>query len=96
MTKKSSASSRPAGLKSMRSEDIGNKKWSERERRAVRRAARLQAAGDDSGIDFEDIPRLNPSQLSRIVRLRDARPGQQLASKQGLRIDPRPRRAPAR
>ena len=74
MAKKSSALSQPAGLKSMRSEDIKNRKWTESERRAVRRIARSQATGDDSDINFEDIPRLTAEQLARMVRLRDVRP----------------------
>ena len=57
----------------MRSEDIKNRQWTEREKRAVRRAAASQAAGDDSGINFEDIPRLTAEQLARMVRLRDVR-----------------------
>lgn len=58
----------------MTSDDIGNRKWTESERQAVRRIARSQAAGDDSDIDFEDIPRLTAEQLARMVRLRDVRP----------------------
>src|SRR5258708_1379987 len=73
MAKKSSASSQPAGLKSMRSEDIKRRQWTEREKRAIRRAAVSQAAGDDSDINFEDIPRLTAEQLARMVRLRDVK-----------------------
>jgi uncharacterized protein (DUF4415 family) len=58
----------------MRSEDIKNRKWSERERQALRRIASRQAVGDDSHIKFEDIPRLTDEQLANMVRLRDARP----------------------
>ena len=58
----------------MRSEDIENRQWTERERRTLRRVARRQAAGDDSRIDFDDIPRLTDEQLANMVRLRDARP----------------------
>ena len=58
----------------MRSEDIKNRQWTERERQALRRVARRQAVGDDSRIDFEDIPRLTEEQLANMVRLRDARP----------------------
>ncbi len=39
----------------------------------MRRAAKSQAAGDDSGINFEDIPRLTEAQLASMVRLRDVR-----------------------
>ena len=39
----------------------------------LRRVAERQAAGDDSGIDFEDIPRLTEKQLASIVRLGGAK-----------------------
>ena len=74
MAKKSSTSSQPARLKSMRSEDIKNRHWTERERQALRRIAARQALGDDSRINVEDIPRLTDEQLASMVRLRDARP----------------------
>jgi hypothetical protein len=56
----------------MRSEDIANRQWSEEDRLALRRAAEKQAAGDDSGINFDDIPRLTSEQLAAMVRLRDS------------------------
>jgi len=40
---------------------------------AVRRIAAAQAVGDDSGIDYSDIPRLTPEQLAGMVRLREVR-----------------------
>jgi uncharacterized protein (DUF4415 family) len=55
----------------MRSEDIRNRKWTERELVALRRAAKSQAAGDDSGIDFGDIPRLSKAQLAAMTKLRE-------------------------
>jgi uncharacterized protein (DUF4415 family) len=58
----------------MRSEDIENRQWTERDRQTLRRVARRQAAGEDSRINFEDIPRLTDEQLANMVRLRDARP----------------------
>jgi uncharacterized protein (DUF4415 family) len=70
VAKKSSASSRPARLKSMRSEDIKNRKRTEKERRTLRRVARRQAAGDESHINVDDIPRLTDEQLASMVRLR--------------------------
>src|SRR6516165_4144139 len=73
MVKKSSGLSRPAGLRSVRSEDIRSRHFSERERRALRRAARRQASGDDSDISFRDIRRLTDEQLVNLVRLRDVR-----------------------
>jgi len=73
MVKKLSASSRHGGLVRMTSEDIRNRKWTEAEKEAVRRGAAAQAAGDDSGIDYSDIPKLTEEQLARMVRLRDVR-----------------------
>ena len=57
----------------MRSEDIGNRRWTETERRALRRAAERQAAGDESRLNLDDIPRLTDEQLASMVRLRDVR-----------------------
>ena len=85
MAKKLSASSRPAGLKSMRSEDIRNRRWTEKERRALRRASKLQAVGDDSGINFEDIPRLTDKQLASMTRLREVKRKVAVS----VRLDPR-------
>ena len=73
MAKKSSVSSRPAGLKSVKSEDIRNRQWTEKERRTLRLAARRQASGNDSDIDFRDIARLTDKQLADLVRLRPVR-----------------------
>ena len=39
----------------------------------MRRLAAAQAAGDDGGIDYSDIPRLTPEQLAGMVRLREVR-----------------------
>ena len=57
----------------MRSEDIRNRRWSEKERRALRLAAKRQASGDDVDINFRDIPRLTEEQLANLVRLRDVK-----------------------
>jgi uncharacterized protein (DUF4415 family) len=57
----------------MTSSDIKDKVWSEAEKEAVRRMAALQAAGDDTGIDYSDIPELTAEQLAGMVRLRDVR-----------------------
>ena len=73
MEKKSSASSRLVRLKSMRSEDSNNREWTEAEKAALRKIAEKQAAGDDSGIDFSDIPALSAAQLASMVKLRDVR-----------------------
>lgn len=56
----------------MKSADIKNRKWTKQERDALSRAAHLQAEGDDSDIDFSDIPPLTKAQLASMVRLRSA------------------------
>ena len=84
MAKKSSASSRPAGPTKMTSADIKNRKWTEGERRAMKRHAAKQAAGDDSDINYEDIPPLTDQQLAQMVRLRDMRPKVPVS----VRLDP--------
>src|SRR5580704_17528490 len=86
MAKKPSASSQPARMKSMRSEDIRNRQWTDKERQAMRRVAGRQAAPDDSRINLEDIPRLTDEQLAHMVRLRDARPRKVAVS---VRLDAR-------
>ena len=73
MARKLSASSRPAGLKSMSSEDIKNRQWTKKELQALHHAGKNQAAGDDSDINFKDVPRLIENQLASMVRLRDVR-----------------------
>ena len=54
-------------------EDIKRKKWTKAEIEAVERIAAKQAAGDDSDIDYSDIPPLTDEQLASMVRLRDFR-----------------------
>ena len=71
MARKSSESSRRVPLKSMKSEDIKSRQWTEAERSVVRRLASRQAACDDSHIQFEDAPRLTKKQLEQMTRLRD-------------------------
>ncbi|MGH9406655.1 MAG: BrnA antitoxin family protein [Terriglobia bacterium] len=68
----------------MSSEDIKNRRWKESERRALRLGANRQAAGNDSGINLEDIPRLNDQQLAKLVRLREAKPKVAVS----VRLDP--------
>ena len=70
MVKKSSASSRPAELTTMSTADIKSRVWTERERRALRKAGEAQASGSEAGLDFSQIPRLTEEQLARLVRLR--------------------------
>ena len=69
----------------MTSDDIKDRKWSEEERQALRRQAARQAAGDDSDINFEDIPHLTDEQLAQMVRLRDIRPKVPVS----VRLEPR-------
>jgi uncharacterized protein (DUF4415 family) len=58
----------------MSSEDIRNRKWTEAEKNLVRRAAAEREAGLDlPESEYEDIPRLTPEQLARMVRLRGPR-----------------------
>ena len=85
MAKRSSASSPRAKRKSVRSEDIRRRRWTKGELDAARRIAARQAAGDDSGINYEDIPRLSDEQLAKMVRLRDVRPKVPVS----VRLDPR-------
>ena len=84
MAKKSHASSRPVGLTRMRSEDIKSRKWTEVEQRSMKRHAAKQSAGDDSDINYDDIPRLTDEQLAQMVRLRDVRPKVPVS----VRLDP--------
>jgi uncharacterized protein (DUF4415 family) len=69
----------------MRSEDIRNRQWAEKERQALRFAAGRQASGNDSDINFRDIPRLTGEQLANLVRLRDVRRKVAVS----VRLDPR-------
>ena len=85
MARKASASSRPGGLKSMKSEDIKTRKWTDAERRSVKHHAAKQAIGDDSDINYDDIPRLTEKQLAQMVRLRDLRPKVPVS----VRLDPK-------
>ena len=73
MEKKLSGSSRRGTLTSVKAEDIFNKPLTKRERETVRRTAERQASGDDSHIDYSDIPPLSDEQLAAMTRFRDAR-----------------------
>jgi uncharacterized protein (DUF4415 family) len=85
MAKRSSASSARERLVSMTSEDIRNRRWTKKEIEAVERIAAKQAAGDDSDIDYSDIPPLTNEQLARMVRFRDVRKKVPVS----VRLDPR-------
>jgi len=84
MAKKSPALSRREGLTKTTSEDIKNRRWTETELRSVKRHAAKQAAGDDSDINYDDIPRLTDEQLAQMVRLREIRPKVPVS----VRLDP--------
>ena len=73
MAKKLSASSRRVTLTSVKAEDIFNKPLTKRERETLRRTASRQSAGDDSHLDYSDIPPLNDKQLAAMTRFRDSR-----------------------
>jgi uncharacterized protein (DUF4415 family) len=68
----------------MKSSDIKNRKWTEAERKSVKHHAAKQAVGDDSDINFDEIPRLTEKQLAQMVRLRDLRPKVPVS----VRLDP--------
>lgn len=69
----------------MKAEDIAKYKLSKRDRDALKRIADQQARGDDSGIDYSDIPPLTDEQLSRMISLREFRKRIPVS----VRIDPR-------
>ena len=71
MVKKLSVLSQPEKLTTMTSEDISNRQWTEAERQTVRRIAQRQAVGDDSHINYDDIPPLTDEQWAGMVRFRD-------------------------
>jgi uncharacterized protein (DUF4415 family) len=68
MAKKSSASSRRGKLVSVSAESIFNKPSTKQQENALARIAARQAAGDDSQIDYSDIPQLTDEQLSEFRR----------------------------
>jgi uncharacterized protein (DUF4415 family) len=67
------------------SDDIRRRRWTKTEFDAARGIAARQAVGDDSGINYEEIPRLTDEQLAKMVRLRDVRPKVPVS----VRLDPR-------
>jgi uncharacterized DUF497 family protein len=71
MAKNSPGSSQPERLVRVNSEDIGNKPLTERQVEILTRHAAQQAAGDDSDINYSDIPPLTDEQLASMTRLRD-------------------------
>jgi uncharacterized protein (DUF4415 family) len=70
MKKKSSASSRPAKQTSVSAESIFSKPVSKTQKGVLSRIAKRQTAGDDSGIDYSDIPALTDEKLAQFRRAR--------------------------
>ena len=68
MAKKSSASSRPAKRISVSADYIFNKPLTAKQKAVLRKLKRKQEAGDDSGIDYSDIPELTEEQLKHARR----------------------------
>ena len=68
MGKKSSASSRPAKRTRVSAGSIFSERLSKRQKGVLARIAAHQAAGDDSGIDYSDIPRLTDEELAQFRR----------------------------
>ena len=54
-------------------EDIKNKKLTKKQLSVLTRLAQLQESGDDSGIDYSDIPQLTDEQLTEVRRRRAER-----------------------
>ena len=69
----------------MKSEDIRDYKPTKRQLKALREIAERQAAGDDSHIDYSDIPKLTEEQLARMISLREFRKRIPVS----VRLDPR-------
>ena len=67
-TKKSSGSSQRAKLTSASAESIFSKPLSKRQKQVVARIAKRQAAGDDSGLDYSEIPALTGEELAQFRR----------------------------
>jgi uncharacterized protein (DUF4415 family) len=67
------------------SDDIRLRRWTKAELEAARRIAARRGAGDDAGINYDEIPRLTEEQLAKMVRLHDVRPKAPVS----VRLDPR-------
>src|SRR5205814_2918924 len=68
MAKKQSESSRRAKRTSVSAESIFSKPPNKRQKGVLARIAKRQADGDDSGIDYSDIPPLSHEQLAQFRR----------------------------
>lgn len=67
--KKPSESSRPGKRISVSAESIFSKPRSKEQKAVLARIAKRQAAGDDSMIDYSDIPALSDDQLAQFRRM---------------------------
>src|SRR5579862_7307633 len=68
MAKKSSVSSRRARQTNVSAESIFSKPLNRQQQAALARIAKKQAAGDQAGIDYSDVPALTAEQLARFKR----------------------------
>ena len=68
MKKKSSESSRQERLVNVSADYIFNKTLTAKQKAVLRKIKAKQDAGDDSGIDFSDIPELTDEQLTSAKR----------------------------
>ncbi len=68
MKKRSSASSRPAKRISVSAESIFSKPPDKAQRVVLSRIAKRQAGGDDSDIDYTDIPALTGAERQQLRR----------------------------
>lgn len=68
MAKKSSASFQPEKLKSVSADYIFNKPLTKEQKSVLRKIKSKQDAGDDSEIDYSDIPPLTDEQLANARR----------------------------
>ena len=68
MTKKSSASSRPAKRINASAESIWNKPLTETQKTVLKRVAKRQSNNDDSQINYAEIPAFTDKQLSQFRR----------------------------
>lgn len=68
MARKSSASFRRGKRINVSAESIFSKPLDKRQKAVLARIAKRQAAGDDSGIDYSDVPALTDAQLAQFHR----------------------------
>ena len=66
--RKPSASSRPAKLINVSAESMSSKPLNKRQKGVLAQIAKRQTAGDDSEIDYSDIPPLTDQQLAQFRR----------------------------